>query len=89
MYRKGNYVLGATNEVVMVEAKKKLPIMIILGGAAVMAFLGRKANRAKNALIGGAAAFAVGHFMAPKVSIVVDGEEMPPVDDTEEQEDEF
>ncbi len=89
MYRKSNYVLGATHQPTAIVSKTKLPYMLILGGAAALAFFGRKANRIRNALFGGAAAFAVGHFMTPKVRIFEDGEVLPPVDETQEMEDEF
>lgn len=78
MYRKSNYVLGAMHEPIVAEVKKKTPLLLILGSAAVLALLGRKAHRMKNAILGGVAAFAVTHFMGkPEVEVIVDGEPMP------------
>lgn len=100
--RRKNYVLGQTatqtaytnpadrplyvEHAPLVTIANKLPIKLILGGALIAAFLGRKAQRSRNAILGAVAAFGVAHFMKPKALPVIVEEELPI---TPAQEDEF
>jgi hypothetical protein len=86
MYHRKNYVLGAgqpSDEVfdpgpTLTGVLTSVGTMLVVGGAILGYVVSRPARKVRNAMIGGAAAFAVSYFMKPpEIAVVVDDQLEP------------